>query len=184
LNFAISLAMLAFATFVFDTIDVTTRLGRYLVQELLGIKGRSGSIIGTAATLIIPMILLSIQVTDASGKIIPAYLVVLSVFGASNQLLAALSLTGLFVWIRKLNKGIVPQVIVGVPMVFMTVITLWTLILNINRWLDAISEGKRTITDPSGILNVLLIVLALSLLYYSGKEIFKKKPEIKIEPVV
>jgi carbon starvation protein len=181
LNFAISLAMLAFATFVFDTIDVTTRLGRYLVQELLGIKGRSGSIIGTAATLIIPMILLTIEVTDASGKIIPAYLVVWSVFGASNQLLAALSLTGLFVWLRKLNKGFIQQVIVGVPMVFMTVITLWTLLLNVDRWFVAISEGKRTITDPSGILNLLLIALALSLLYYSGKEIFKKKKEVKAE---
>jgi carbon starvation protein len=107
-----------------------------------------------------------------------------SVFGASNQLLAALSLTGLFVWIRKLNKGIIQQVVVGVPMIFMTVITLWTLILNVDRWFNAISEGKRTITDPSGILNLLLIVLALSLLYYSGKEIFKKRTEIKTEPVV
>jgi carbon starvation protein len=129
------------------------------------------------------MILLSIQVTDNFGKIIPAYLLVWSVFGASNQLLAALSLTGLFVWIRKLNKGIIQQVIVGVPMLFMTIITLWTLILNVDRWLDAIDEGKRTITDPGGILNLLLIVLAVSLLYYSGKEIFKNKAEVKLDTI-
>ncbi|MGZ5495035.1 MAG: carbon starvation CstA family protein, partial [Thermoanaerobaculia bacterium] len=34
-NFAITFGAMAFSTFVFDTLDVTTRLGRYIVQELL-----------------------------------------------------------------------------------------------------------------------------------------------------
>ncbi|HUF19053.1 MAG TPA: carbon starvation CstA family protein, partial [Thermoanaerobaculia bacterium] len=34
LNFAITFGAMAFSTFVFDTLDVCTRLGRYIVQEL------------------------------------------------------------------------------------------------------------------------------------------------------
>ena len=37
LKFAITFGAMAFSTFVFDTLDVTMRLGRYLVQELIGI---------------------------------------------------------------------------------------------------------------------------------------------------
>lgn len=37
--FATTFGALAFSTFVFDTLDVSTRLGRYLLQELLGAHG-------------------------------------------------------------------------------------------------------------------------------------------------
>src|SRR4029453_5775188 len=39
LTFAITFGAMAFSTFVFDTLDVTTRLGRYILQELLGWRG-------------------------------------------------------------------------------------------------------------------------------------------------
>ena len=39
LAFAITFGAMAFSTFVFDTLDVTTRLGRYILQELLGWQG-------------------------------------------------------------------------------------------------------------------------------------------------
>ena len=42
LTFAITFGAMAFSTFVFDTLDVTTRLGRYILQELLGWRGRAG----------------------------------------------------------------------------------------------------------------------------------------------
>lgn len=175
MQFAISFGMLAFATFVFDTIDVTTRLGRYLVQELFGFKENKGKIVTTLITLAIPAVLLGTTMISPDGKPIPSYLAVWPIFGASNQLLAALSLIGLFLWVRKLNKGIIPQIIVGVPMIFMTVMTLWALILNINSWLAAINAGTRTITDPIGILSVALVVLALSLIFLSIKENLKFK---------
>jgi carbon starvation protein len=38
----VSFALMAFTTFVYDTLDVCTRLGRYIVQELTGITGRAG----------------------------------------------------------------------------------------------------------------------------------------------
>lgn len=170
LRFAISFGMLAFATFVFDTIDVTTRLGRYLIQELFGFKENKGKILSTLITLALPAVLLSTTMISSDGKVIPSYLAVWPIFGASNQLLAALSLIGLFMWIRKLNKGFAEEIIVGIPMVFMTVMTVWALILNIKTWIEAVYIGTRTIIDPVGILSSALVLLALSIIYISLKE--------------
>src|SRR5688572_20586955 len=58
LQFAITFGAMAFSTFVFDTLDVTMRLGRYLIQELLGIPGHLGALIGTLATVAIPFVLI------------------------------------------------------------------------------------------------------------------------------
>ena len=41
---------MAFSTFVFDTLDVCMRLGRYMVQELLGLRGTAGALVATVAT--------------------------------------------------------------------------------------------------------------------------------------
>jgi hypothetical protein len=55
-------------------------------------------------------------------------------------------------------------------MVFMTVMTIWALILNIKTWIDSICAGTRTIADPVGILSSALVLLALSIIYISAKE--------------
>jgi carbon starvation protein len=175
LRFAISFGMLAFATFVFDTIDVTTRLGRYLIQELFGFKENKGKIISTLITIALPAVMLSTTMITPEGKPIPSYLAVWPIFGASNQLLAALSLIGLFIWVRKLNKGIIEEIIVGLPMVFMTVMTIWALVLNIKNWIVSIDTGTRTFTDPVGLLSVALVLLALSIIYISIRENLKLK---------
>jgi carbon starvation protein len=176
LRFAISFGMLAFATFVFDTIDVTTRLGRYLVQELLGFKENKGKVISTVITLAIPAVMLSTTMISPDGKPIPSYLAVWPVFGASNQLLAALSLIGLFMWVRNLNKGFIEEAVVGLPMVFMTVMTLWALVLNIKNWVVSVSAGTRNALDPVGLLSVALVLLAVSIIYLSLRENLKLKP--------
>ena len=49
---------MAFSTFVFDTLDVSMRLGRYIVQELCGCQGAQGALAGTLITVAIPIFLL------------------------------------------------------------------------------------------------------------------------------
>jgi carbon starvation protein len=107
------------------------------------------------------------------GKPIPSYLAVWPVFGASNQLLAALSLIGLFMWIRNRKKGLLLQIVVGIPMLFMTVITLWALLININSWFSAIKSGARTIYDPIGLLSSILVILAIALITLSVRKQYK-----------
>jgi carbon starvation protein len=51
---------MAFSTFVFDTLDVATRLGRYIVQELTGWRGKTGAFAGTMAT-VLPAVLILLR---------------------------------------------------------------------------------------------------------------------------
>jgi carbon starvation protein len=99
LAFATTFGAMAFSTFVFDTLDVSTRLGRYLIQELTGLKGRMGAILGTLLTLAIPALILFTMQEGSWTKF-------WTLFGASNQLLAALSLLSITLWLYQQRKRI------------------------------------------------------------------------------
>lgn len=119
LAFAVTFGAMAFSTFVFDTLDVTTRLGRYLVQELTGWKGKGGAAVGTLLTLVPPALILGF---GPSGS----YQLFWALFGASNQLLAALTLTVLTVWLAR-RHGVRGAWFTLAPAVFLFAITLWAL---------------------------------------------------------
>jgi carbon starvation protein len=94
---AATFGALAFSTFVFDTLDVCTRLGRYVLQELFGWKGMPGAIAATLLTLAVPAAVLL-------GAQPGAWRSFWTLFGASNQLLAALSLLTIAVWLRAIGR--------------------------------------------------------------------------------
>src|SRR5262245_58193427 len=50
-----SFALMAFATFVYDTLDVCTRLGRFIIQELTGLHNWFGRLLGTTLTAGVPI---------------------------------------------------------------------------------------------------------------------------------
>ena len=117
LKFAITFGAMAFSTFVFDTLDVTMRLGRYLMQELTGMTGRVGAILGTLVTVSVPFVLLFFA---KPGSWVEFW----TLFGASNQLLAALTLLSITAWLYKARRRIAFTLI---PMFFVLIITLWAL---------------------------------------------------------
>jgi carbon starvation protein len=117
LSFAVTFGAMAFSTFVFDTIDVSTRLGRYLIQELLGWRGRLGAWFGTLITVVAPAALLSFAGEGMWQKF-------WTLFGASNQLLAALTLLAITMWLHQARKRIAFTLY---PMIFVLTITLWAL---------------------------------------------------------
>ena len=119
LPFAITFGAMAFSTFVFDTIDVSTRLGRYLLQELFAWKGRSGAI---AATLVTVAPALYFVLGAEAGSWRRFWIL----FGASNQLLAALTLLVLTLWLRREGKS---ALFTFLPMLFVTAITVWALVV-------------------------------------------------------
>ncbi|MDC4227509.1 MAG: hypothetical protein MPW15_25600 [Candidatus Manganitrophus sp.] len=129
---AMSFGLLAFATFVYDTLDVATRLGRYILQELTGREGSAGRIGATLATLALPLFFL--MTTQEA-----AYLKFWPIFGASNQLLAALSLLGVSVWLIKSGKNPLYALL---PMFFVLTMTLWSLGLFVAPWLQGWTEGQ------------------------------------------
>jgi len=92
LSFAVTFGAMAFSTFVFDTLDVCTRLGRYLIQELFGWTSVGGAVVATLVTVGVPAFVVG---TSGGG----AWMRFWTLFGASNQLLAALTLLALSVWL-------------------------------------------------------------------------------------
>jgi carbon starvation protein len=126
--FGISFGLMAFTTFVYDTLDVCTRLGRFIVQELTGLKGWAGRIISTLLIGGIPLVLMSINLTDPAGKPIAIWSLFWKTFGASNQLLGALALVGITVWLQRTAKNRKAWVVTFIPSVFMFIMSTWALI--------------------------------------------------------
>ena len=160
-----SFALLAFATFIYDTLDVATRLGRYIFQELTGWEGRRGRIAATLCTLALPAICVSMTITDASGQVVPAWKVFWTIFGASNQLLAALTLLTLTIWLKRTGK---PWLIAAVPTAFMSTMTMWSLALLATPWCVSLLQGARTI-DWIAVIALVLIGLALAVAWEAMK---------------
>jgi carbon starvation protein len=167
-SLAFPFALLAFSTFVYDTLDVCTRLARYIVQELTGLSGRMGGIVATLATLALPLVVLLL----AKEK---AYLVAWPIFGTSNQLLASLILLAVSLWLIKSGK---PAWFTIAPMVFMLAVTLWSLVLQIIPFVKQIAGNAGSIKPDvavSGVFGVVLLVLAVWLVAETVRVLAMKK---------
>ncbi|MCE9594615.1 MAG: carbon starvation protein A [Planctomycetes bacterium] len=152
LPFAITFGAMAFSTFVFDTLDVATRLGRYLVQEIFGWRGRAGALVGTLITIGPPVFFLCYAGENS-------YLKFWTLFGASNQLLAALTLIVISVWLRKNGKRAWFTLL---PMAFVLVITLWA--LGTLAWSNFAASTGFDVALANGVAAAALVLLALFLL--------------------
>jgi carbon starvation protein len=155
LAFAITFGAMAFSTFVFDTLDVSMRLGRYIVQELFGWKGRLGAFVGTILTMGLPFYFILFAPPNSWAKF-------WTLFGASNQLLAALTLLTITVWLYQARQRIAFTL---VPMIFVLVITLWALSLLVigNLRITKIGSGQLDIELINAIAAGAMVVLALYL---------------------
>jgi carbon starvation protein len=150
--FAATFGAMAFSTFVFDTLDVTTRLGRYVLQELTGWSGRVGALAGTLVTIVVPGMFLF-----AAGE--GAYRLFWVLFGTSNQLLAALTLLGVSVWLHRSGRR---SGYVVLPMAFVLVITVSSLVLQVMAAARALaaSGGRFDAATLNGVVSLALMVLA------------------------
>ena len=162
----VSFALMAFTTFVYDTLDVCTRLGRYIIQELTGWHDAKGRWLGTLLTAGVPVIFVTQSLTGADGKPVPLWRVFWALFGASNQLLAALTLLGVTVWLWRTRRQVWVLFVTGIPTVFMYTMSTWALVRMIFSTLNEI----QTTPNPQQIkyillgISSLLVVLALAML--------------------
>ncbi|SBW02643.1 Carbon starvation protein CstA [uncultured delta proteobacterium] len=110
-----SLGALAINSFILTTLDTATRLTRYQIQEFSG-----GKLDRYTSTLIAVAGALALLLFETGGK--PTWAVIWPVFGAANQLVAALAFLGIGAW---LYKGLKRQItFIMVPMWFMLITTL------------------------------------------------------------
>jgi carbon starvation protein len=165
---ALPFALLAFSTFVYDTLDVCTRLARYIFQELTGWRSRKGSVVAAVASLAVPLVFL--MLTKEKG-----YLVAWPIFGTSNQLLASLILLAISVWLAKCGKN---PLYAAVPMAFMLVMTLWSLVGFTKPFLKALANpaggGLTSDVAISGVCGTVLLALSAALVVEAGRTLARR----------
>jgi carbon starvation protein len=154
LGFAVTFGAMVFSTFVFDTLDVCTRLGRYLVQELFGWRGWAGALGATLLTIGLPAVLLGFA---TEGMWVRFW----TLFGASNQLLAALTLLAITVWLYRSRRRIAFTL---VPMLFVLVLTVWA--LSRLAWANGVAWLQGAEGSGLALLNSLAALALLSLAFY------------------
>ena len=158
---ATTFGAMAFSTFVFDTLDVSTRLGRYILQELFDWRSRGAAIAATAVTCLVP---LAFVLLSGPG----AYRLFWTLFGTSNQLLAALSLMAISVWLKKSGRR---WWYAAAPMVFVAAVTLTSLVLQ--AW-EAFTVRKDAIQVINGLVCLVLLALASTLLLLGTRALLDK----------
>ncbi len=135
---ALPMALLGFATFVFDTLDACTRLGRYTLCELMGWKTRAEAWLATLLTLTLPAVLAFLPKMQVDGKEVPLWRTFWTIFGMSNQLLAALALLAVTLWLRSEGRRWWPAFIPALVMLTASVAAL-VLLLH-KRWVGLTSS--------------------------------------------
>lgn len=148
--FCATFGAMAFSTFVFDTLDVSTRLGRYLLQELFRTSGRLAGLALAGVTVSIPLAFLLLTQPRA-------YMAYWTLFGTSNQMLAALTLTGVTVWLYRSGRRVWYTL---APAAFVMTITVLALLIQI--WTGIRQAASGTLRTPSGELSPAVVNAAVA----------------------
>ncbi len=176
-HFAITLMGVFVASFAATTLDSATRLQRYVIAELaLGhesthnagpIRSLIANRFGATTVAVVTGFLLAISDAPSRGLANAGLggLTLWPIFGATNQLLAALALLVVTVWLVKSKK---PAWVSAVPMVFMLVITSYAIVLLAKGFADS-SNGLLL-----GI-SVLMLVLEIWIVIEAAGLVFSKK---------
>ncbi|AEH51585.1 carbon starvation CstA family protein [Pseudothermotoga thermarum] len=151
--------LLAFTAFALTSLDTATRLGRYLLQELME------TVFGKNFFLNNRYVATALTIGAAWGLLSYGYTKIWPIFGSSNQLLAALALLSLSAWLVRQGRKIFYVVI---PMVFMFSVTLSALVILIrNNW---IAKNYLLVT-----IATILFILAVVLIIEATRVLVKKQ---------
>ncbi len=174
-----SLLILAVSVFCLTSLDTATRLARYMFQELFTPKGADPAD-NTGARKVITNPWVATIITVIIGVVLgmTGYQLVWPLFGAANQLLAALGLLAVCAWLGNIGRN---NKMFYIPMVFMLIVTLSSLCITIYNKFTALIGGAVNIGNIlQFIIAILLVVLAIVLAVQGAKVIFgKKKAEAK-----
>ena len=177
----ISFGLMAFTTFVYDTLDVCTRLGRYIIEELTGWKNWFGRSFSTAMTAGVPLMFVMQKVLDAKGNEVPAWKVFWGIFGAANQLLAALALIGISVWLLNTQRKKI-WLVTFLPAVWMFIMSNWAL-FNLIR-AEWFKGGVLALTAaPVPYVSIVLMVLSIWMAFETYIAVSKAGKNVKTSEV-
>ena len=125
-------------SFAATTLDTATRIQRFIIAELgqgLGLRALERPLVGTALAVLPAMILAFWEIPDpATGQARQVGWVLWPIFGASNQMLAALTLMVLALYYAAKKRPVWPLII---PMILTMLVTLLALIGKARDFIDA-----------------------------------------------
>ncbi|MCC7139380.1 MAG: carbon starvation protein A [Planctomycetes bacterium] len=153
-SFARVFAGMALSTFIFDTLDVATRLGRYLLQELFGARSARAALLATLATVAVP---LAILLAGGGKSFADNWLL----FGSANQLLAGLTLLSAGVWLRAGGKR---AWYVLAPAAFVLTVTTWSIGRHAVRGVGALTRDGLGLEGINGLVSVAMLALSTTFL--------------------
>ena len=175
-DIAYTLLILAVSAFCLTSLDTATRLARYMFQELWVPVGETiDTVTGTRKFFANPYVATFITVMIGIVLGMTGYSIIWPLFGAANQLLAALALLAVCAWLGNAGRN---NKMFYIPMVFMLVVTLTSLAMTLQaQTLKIMAGGDIFAPIVQLILAALLFILAIVLAVKGCKTIFgKKKP--------
>lgn len=155
---------LSVSAFALTSLDTATRLGRFIFQEYFqdSTKEKQSPLTNMYVSTTITVVLGSYLAIGGFAKIWP-------IFGSANQLLAAIALMAIALWLKKANKSYSMLVL---PMIFMLSVTL----LALGFLMRDNIVGKNYILV---LFALILFILALVLAVQGYNILFKKEKTLK-----
>ena len=185
---AYALLILAVSAFCLTSLDTATRLARYMFQELfmtndteLDNNEERTEFPAWRKALTNPYVATIITVVLGVGLGLTGYTIIWPLFGAANQLLAALALLTVCAWLGNAGRN---NKMFYIPMVFMLIVTLTSLAQTIMAKVTLLGGDAAVLAAQAGgmlgvsaqlIIAVLLFVLAIILAVKGFKTVFGKK---------
>ena len=179
-----ALLVLTVSAFCLTSLDTATRLARYMFQEFWLKPGETyKDVTGIKATLCNPLVATAITVVLGVGLGMTGYGKIWPLFGAANQLLAALALLTVCAWLGNIGRN---NKMFYIPMAFMLVVTLFSLFQTVTNRIGQITSPDPVVqaavdwgTYAQAILGTLLFILAIVLAWEGVQTIFFKKKASK-----
>lgn len=159
-----SLLVLTYSAFCLTSLDTATRLARFMFQEFWLEPGQTyKEAAGYKAVLTNPVVSTVITVVLGIGLGLTGYSKIWPLFGASNQLLAAIGLLAVATWLGKVGKN---NKMFLFPMVFMLIVTITSLVQTLIANFKGLGAGvgigwcvARIVL--AGLLVILALILAV-----------------------
>ncbi|HMA75874.1 MAG TPA: carbon starvation protein A [Candidatus Krumholzibacteriaceae bacterium] len=170
-NIALVIMGVFVASFAGTTLDTATRIQRYVISELFGhfkMKFLTGRYIATFIAVFTALVLAF--ATGAGGR---GALKLWPLFGATNQTLAALTLIVITFYLRQ--KGKIKFLVSALPAAFMSVMTVWALVLNQVKFWD-------TSNFLLQIINITILFITLWIVFEGLLKLFKTVGKDKYSP--
>ena len=167
----------AVSAFCLTSLDTATRLARYMFQEFWVKPGEDiKTLTGARKVLVNPYVATLITVVLGVALGMTGYAKIWALFGAANQLLAALGLLAVAAWLGKVGRD---NKMFYFPFGFMLIVTLTSLVFTIKAQIGLISAGTDTTwAVVRAVIAVLLIILAIDLVI-EGIKTLKKQAQAK-----